>query len=223
MSFIESPRFPDDISYGSTGGPGFNTNVITVKSGFETRNQNWVQSRSQYDAAFGIIKEEQLSELITYFQAMAGKANEFRYKDWGDFKSCALPDIPAGTDQSLGFGTSTNRSDGQANFQIVKSYTTGPLTRIRDINKPVNGTVLVERDGVLMTEGFEYNIDYTTGMITFVFGHLPLADRGDGQPEEVTCGYEYDVPCRFDTDELNISFDSYAAGSVNVPIVEVRL
>lgn len=223
MSFIETPRFPDDISYGSSGGPSFNTDVIIVNSGFETRNQNWVQSRSNYDAAFGIRTEPQLSELISFFQSMAGKAHEFRYKDWGDFMSCDLKSIPANTDQSIGFGDSTTRSDGNPDFQIVKNYTTGTLTRVRDISKPISGTLVVKRYNTDMVEGVNYDVDYTTGIITFKFGHIPLLDRGDGQPEEVTCGYEYDVPCRFDTDELNISFDAYSVGSVSVPIIEVRI
>jgi len=209
MSFIESPRFPDDISYGSSGGPTYNTDVITVKSGYETRNQNWVQSRHKYDAAFGIRTEPQLSELIEMFHSMAGKAHEFRYKDWGDYKSCNLASNTSYLDQLLGNG------DGiKTNFQLVKNYTTGLLTS-RKINKPVSGTILVSVSAASKVEGVDYSIDYATGIITF--------NSAPADTAPVYAGYEFDVPCRFDTDELNINFDAYAIGSVNVPIIEVRL
>jgi len=235
MAFLETPRFPDDISYGSTGGPGFSTDVVTVNSGHETRNQNWVQSRSNYNAAFGIRTEPQLSELYTFFQVMAGKSHEFRYKDWGDYMSCDLKSTPAQDDQSIGFGSCSTGSiaDGQTEFQITKTYAVGIFSRSRDIKKPVgtdfsNSTVIVEVDNSLKDEvgtggNDDYTVDYATGIISFVLGKYPLLDRGDGNPEEVKCGYEFDVPCRFDSDELNISFEAYAIGNVNVPIIEVRV
>ncbi len=40
MAFIET-RFPDDISYGAAGGPGYQTDVVTVNSGAEQRNAAW--------------------------------------------------------------------------------------------------------------------------------------------------------------------------------------
>ena len=83
MTMIETPRFPDDISYGSLGGPNYSTDIVTVQSGFETRNVNWLESRHSYDAAFGIRTEAQLSDLLSYFHAMQGRANTFRFKDWG--------------------------------------------------------------------------------------------------------------------------------------------
>ena len=217
MSFIETPRFPSDISYGSSGGPGFNTDVVTVNSGYETRNQNWVQSRSEYDAAFGIRQEPQLSELLNFFQSMAGKVNGFRYKDWGDYLSCNLKTVIAQDDQSLGTGDSTDGTDGTADYQIVKNYITGTITRVRDIYKPISGTLLVEVNSILVIEGTEYNVDYTTGIITFLPTFVPLIS------EEVKCGYEYDVPCRFDTDTLNINFEAYSVGSVTIPIIEIRI
>lgn len=222
MSFIESPRFPEKISYGSSGGPSYNTDIITVNSGYETRNVNWSEARHKYDASFGVITEDLLSELIDFFHAMMGKANSFRYKDWGDFKSCKLKQIPASNDQSIGFGDSTNGTDGTNTFQIIKKYTAG-LVQVRDIKKPISGTVLVEVNGNLKIENTHYTIDYTTGIITFTSGNVPLADDGNGNPEEIKCGYEFDVPCRFDTDELNINFDAYSVGSTSVPIIEVRI
>ncbi|RYE16938.1 MAG: TIGR02217 family protein, partial [Sphingobacteriaceae bacterium] len=49
MQSFKEIRFPEDISYGSSGGPGYSTDIITVNSGAEQRNINWNQARSKYN------------------------------------------------------------------------------------------------------------------------------------------------------------------------------
>jgi len=222
MAFIESPRFPEFISYGSSGGPSYSTDVITVKSGYETRNSNWIQSRSNYDAAFGIKVQKDIDTIVNFFHAMKGKANEFRFKDWGDYKSCPLDDTPSAIDQFIGIGDSTDGIDGVTDFQIIKSYTSGRTTE-REIYKPVVDSLVVAVEGIGSVEGTDYDIDYTTGIISFKSGSVPLLDRGDGQPETITAGYEFDVPCRFDSDQLTINFEAYLVGSASIPVIEVRI
>jgi uncharacterized protein (TIGR02217 family) len=53
--------------------------------------------------------------------------------------------------------------------------------------------------------------------VTFTVGHIP----GSGQA--VTAGFEFDVPVRFDTDQLEINLSQIEAGSIpHIPIVEIR-
>ena len=41
---------------------------------------------------------------------------------------------------------------------------------------------------------------------------------------EISAGFEFDVPVRFDTDRINVSVASFRAGHVpDVPVVEVRV
>ena len=62
----------------------------------------------------------------------------------------------------------------------------------------------------------EYSVDGTTGLISFA---VPPAIG-----VQVTAGFEFDVPVRFDTDRIQTSVQSFQAGDVpNVPIVEVRV
>ena len=51
MAFLESPRFPDAVSYGCQGGPTWQTAVIAVASGHEARNQIWSAARHRYDVS----------------------------------------------------------------------------------------------------------------------------------------------------------------------------
>lgn len=210
MAFIETPRFPDNISYGSKGGPKYNTVVTTVNSGFEYNNINWDQARHMYDVAMGVRSMEELSDLVSFFHITRGKGHYFRYKDWADYKSCNLQDTPASTDQVFGIG------DGATlEFQLIKTYDlSGGVINQRDITKPVSA-ISIALNGTLQTVTTHYTVDYTTGIVTFVTAPAAAVS--------ITWGGEFDVPCRFDTDELELSLDFYGYGSAGVPVKEVRV
>jgi len=213
MAFLETPRFPDDISYGSQGGPGYNTSMIVIKSGHESRNVNWSIARHEYDAAYGVQTMDNLEELIEYFHAVAGMGYGFRFKDWSDFKSCNTGSTPNFMDQVIGTGDAV-----EADFQLDKIYTKGAFSRTRVISKPVANTVLISINGLQKLEGdgtYPWSVDTATGIVTFSSSVPP-----DG--EVVRAGYEFDVPCRFDTDKLSVNYEFYQAGSANVPLVEIR-
>ena len=199
MSF-EEVQFPTDISYGATGGPMFLTDVVTTVSGHEQRNAKWSQSRAKYNVASGIKTEAQWQALISFFRARQGKAVGFRFKDWSDYKAESV---------QIGVGDDTT-----TDFQLVKIYTSGAVAVSRDITKPVAGTVDIYVDSVLQTSGV--SVDTTTGIVTFT-----TAPAG---AEVITADFEFDVPVRFDTDEMAVSMDSFDAGNwSSIPLIEVRI
>lgn len=199
MAFVEI-RFPVDISFGSSGGPEYSTDIVVTQSGHEQRNVNWSQARARYNVAHGVKTQAQLDALIAFFRARKGKANGFRFKDWIDYQVAA---------QSLGQGNASNKS-----FQLKKTYVSGAVTETRDISKPVAGTVRIYLAGVLQNSG--WTVDTPTGVVTFT------AAPGNGV--EVTADFEFDVPIRFDTDRLSASLDSYGSHSWNdIPLVEIRI
>ena len=101
-------------------------------------------------------------------------------------------------------------------FALNKTYASGEASYVRPITKPVLGSVTVGIQGDLQQESIHFDVDTATGIITF--DHPP--DEG----VEVTAGYEFDVPVRFDTDRIQASVASFQAGQVpNVPVVEVRI
>ncbi len=200
MNFIEI-QFPRDISYGATGGPTYSTDVVTLFSGHEQRNVNWKAARAKYNIASGVKTEAQWQALISFFRARKGKAIGFRFKDWSDYKVIG---------QQIGIG------DGlTTRFRLVKSYTSGSAAVTRVINKPVVGTVIIRRNNNLRGS-IDYSIDHTTGIVSFT--EPPAAGI------IITADFEFDVPVRFDTDELQISMDSFNTGSWNsIPLIEVRI
>jgi uncharacterized protein (TIGR02217 family) len=192
-------RFPDEISYGASGGPEFQTSIVTVKSGQESRNQNWSQSRIKWDISTAVRDRADLNQLIAFFRAREGRAHGFRFKDWTDF---------TGTQQSIGTGTGA-----QTTFQLTKTYNDGLITKIRTITKPVTGTVRIYLNGVEQFSGFTVGV--TTGIVTFTVA--------PGVGVAVTATYEFDIPARFDTDQLKVNIQGYEAfigDAIN--IVEIR-
>ncbi len=106
--------------------------------------------------------------------------------------------------------------DASVAFQLTKTYRSGAFEAVRPIVKPVRGSVRMGLGVVEMREGVHYEVDDTTGIVTF------SEPPNRGVP--ITAGYEFDVPVRFDTDGIQVSLASFQAGEVpNVPVVEIRL
>ncbi|WP_171167646.1 DUF2460 domain-containing protein [Ruegeria sp. HKCCA0370] len=210
MNFHEV-RFPASLSFGSVGGPERRTDIVTLANGFEERNTPWAHSRRRYDAGLGMRSLDDIETLISFFEARQGQMFGFRWKDWSDFKSGkATADINFG-DQVIAKGDGT-----RTEFQLIKTYHSGGASYARPIVKPVLGTVRLGLDQDEVREGVDFDVDLTTGRVTFA----------DPPPEEVdiTAGFEFDVPVRFDTDKIQTSVASFQAGDVpNVPVVEVRI
>jgi uncharacterized protein (TIGR02217 family) len=210
MAFHEI-RFPADLSFGSLGGPERRTDIVSLSSGFEERNTPWSHSRRRYDAGAGMRSLDDVSEVLNFFEGRRGQMFGFRWKDWADFKSCVPSQTVARGDQTIGIG------DGlRTEFQLVKSYRSGEGSYSRPITKPVSGSVVVAIGGDDQQEAVHYEVDLTTGMITFATP--PNAGR------DVTAGFEFDVPVRFDTDRIHTSVANFQAGDVpSIPVVEVRV
>ena len=210
MSFHEV-RFPANLSFGSVGGPERRTEVVTLANGFEERNTPWEHSRRRYDAGIGMRSLDDVETLISFFEARRGQLVGFRWKDWSDYKSSLPSKPPEYTDQIIAWG------DGDTiEFSLIKTYRSGTETYARPIQKPVEGTVKLGLKGDPLSEGTHFEVDYATGRVTF----MTAPETG----AEVTAGYEFDVPVRFDTDRIHTSVASFQAGDApNVPVVEVRV
>jgi len=215
MSFYET-LFPTDISYGSAGGIGFRTVVLPLDSGHEVRFSRWSSGRHRYDVSYGIKTWEQLTTLKNFFVSMQGAAHGFRFKDFLDCTtagtSVALElsgDAPAHDDEVL------VEVEAGLKYQLVKRYSEGTVTRVRNISKPVGGTVRIGVNGV--DTGSGWSVDTTTGIITF---------GADQTGNAITGGCEFDVPCRFGetSDEaLKAAISEFETGGINTPVEIVEI
>jgi uncharacterized protein (TIGR02217 family) len=212
MAFHEV-RFPAGISLGATGGPERRTEIVVLGSGAEQRNSRWADSKRSYNDGYGIKRVDDLHAAIAFFEERRGRFHGFRWKDWSDYKSAAPNGSVTALDQAIGTGNGVT-----AVFQLVKTYGPAFAPWTRDIKKPVAGSVRVAVAAVEKTAGTHFNVDHATGVITFTGGNIPAVGQN------VTAGFEFDVPVRFDTDRLEVNLSLIEAGSIpNIPIVEVRL
>ena len=207
MAFHEV-RFPDNISRNARGGPERRTQIVELASGDEERNASWANSRRRYDAAYGIRRADDLAAVVAFFEARNGRLYGFRWKDWADYKSCLPSQTPAATDQNIGTGDGAKTA-----FQLTKTYSSGSQNWTRTITKPVAGTVAVAVGGTIHSSG--WSVDTTTGLITFA--------TAPANGATITAGFEFDVPVRFDTDQLDVTLDIERLGSItSIPLIEVR-
>ncbi len=187
-------RFPASLSQKSRGGPVRAVDVLTLASGAEERNAIWAGARRVYSMSVGLSAVEDLRELLAFYEARGGALYGFRFKDPLDFGVL---------NGAIGVG------DGvQASFQLSKG------TRI--ITKPVAGTVRVFVNGVQKTLTTHFTVDVTTGIVSFTAGNIPA----DGAA--ITASFEFDVPVRFDVEQLDINFSQLSAGdALRIKLVEV--
>ena len=218
MAFNDDIRLPTDVEKGANGGPGFNTSVIALRSGFERRNKDWEETRGKWNLAYGITTAPDLEGVIDTFYVVNGMADGFRFKDWSDFRIGKTTDVT--TRQLIG------TTDGAtATFQTFKRYSRGAATFDREITKIVVGTYRLWEDNIEITEGAgagEFTIDNNTGIATL---GSTLAAKS-GTEVEIIC--ELDVPVRFASDNLNITTTVFHLDEavINLPavnIVEIRI
>ncbi len=190
MSFIEE-RLLDEMAYGFSGGPTWMTSVTQLRSGIERRNQVRSRPMHRFSASFDSREKSVLDELIGAFNACAGSAYGFRFKDWMDYEAL---------DESFATGTGAEQT-----VQIVKNYVFGPRSIAVPIRKPLNG-VVVKADGVPIAA----TVSTITGMAAFI---APLGSV-------VTWSGEFDRPVRFASDDFSGTIDTFGIHSIAVELVE---
>ena len=179
MAAFHEVLFPPKIAYGASGGPEFSTSIAVSLNGFEQRNINWSAARGRWDISTGIKSSADIDEVIAFFRARFGKAYGFLFKDWMDYRV---------KDQVIGKG------DGKTTvFQLVKDYKSGSYLYTRNILKPVENSVRIRVDSVQVTTD-DFKCNSATGVITFTNPPVESAN--------IVCDFEFNVPVRFDTDQI---------------------
>lgn len=161
MAFIETPRFPLEVSAWMVGGEEFMTSIGANQAGYETRNQVWAQPRRKYSITGAMRIVGNAAATKAFFMAAAGRANGFRIYDQFDNSV----DVTSGVLGTTGVGA------GVPVYQLFKNYNLTPLSTQNKISKPVVGTVVPYRGGTAIVAGTgagQYALDTTTGLLTMV-------------------------------------------------------
>jgi len=197
MSSFHDVSFPFPLAFGASGGPVRQTEIITLASGHEQRNAAQANSRRKYDAGVGIKSLADMQTLVAFFEARRGQLYGFRFRDPIDHKA----------DGEIGTGDGVTTE-----FQLSKTYADAAGSWQRDITKPKVASLTIKLGTTLTTT---FSVDNTTGKIVF--------DTAPVNAVIITAAFEFDVPVRFDTDQLTTSLESFGAGgAVHVPLIEIK-
>ena len=129
MAYIDT-RLPISVEKGASGGPTFNTTVHSLASGYERRSNNWAHPLSKWDISYGLRAKQVtdptygvkgLSDIVSFFYTMRGKANSFRFRDWLDYF------VIENEIEQIGDNSRTE-------FQLTKRYSTTLLDGVTEHN-----------------------------------------------------------------------------------------
>jgi uncharacterized protein (TIGR02217 family) len=208
MAFLETPRFPAKIAFRAIGGPGFLTQVAGAASGYEQRLSLWQFARGTWDVGSVTDTLTNYVPLRNFFRAVGGKRDGFRFQDYSDY-----------LDEGYGVLGLTGLGDGTTiTFQMYKNYVAGANKDQRQIRKPLSGTCAFFDNGSPASP----TVDYTTGLVSF--GSAPTSGHA------LTWTGQFDVPCRFDVDEIKLEITSRAPAGGDllltwpqIPLIEIRV
>lgn len=191
MSFIDT-RLNSRYRFGFIGGPAWNTLTVEMMSGRNRRKKLWALPHHRYTADFATLKEAEKVELQNAFMVTGGAFSAFRLKDWNDWQVSAES-----------FGTGDNTTDAK---QLIKTYTFGPSSYVRNITLPYDATVYANGVAVAVT------IDPLTGLVT------PDVAWPNGQA--LTWTGNFDVRVRFANDWNPFTSAAQTIREVSVDLVE---
>jgi uncharacterized protein (TIGR02217 family) len=190
-------RFPEDIAYGSSGGPEFNTEILTTNKGSEYRNNKWHYPKLRFDVALGVKNKKQMEELISFFRICQGRHKAFLYKDWSDY-------VVKNTQGHL-------LSAGK--LQLIKEYKLDlQNVATRNIKHPIISSLKLEYNNQQLNS--DQFILEKGGIIQIIDPTI--------KAEKVFCNFEFDIQARFDLDYLPVTIENYKFFSLpEIPIIEV--
>jgi len=196
MTFNES-RILDCVAYGSEFGHRYNTRINELRSGVERRNGEWARPLGIYSIVYQNLKQDDANTVVAAHHACMGRLIGFRLKDWSDYQADG---------EVIGYGTGASQQ-----LQLTKTYLFGSLSSVRNIYKPVPNITVYE-DGSPIAA----SVNYTTGVVTLTAT----------ASAEITWSGEFDVPVRFEDDEMSFSIDNRSGQYIlnnDVQLVEIRV
>lgn len=205
-------QFPLSISFGATGGPERNIEIVSLSSGREKRNLRQKHAIRRYDAGTGVRAIADIERILNFFEARRGSFHGFRFRDPFDWKSCELEKAVSPFDQQLGIGNGS-----QSVFPLCKHYGDPAYAYRRPISCVVGSSLRVSVNGIEVSPAV-YQLEAPGSAISFVAGSIPA----NGQA--VMAGFEFDVPVRFDSSSLTLSLANFRAGQIQaIPMKEILL
>lgn len=187
--FLEQ-RIAGGISYGSSYSDGYAVQIAQSAAGAEYRKLIHPYPVRRFHLNFREAMASMWADVLNLYHRCYGRYAGFRAKAFDDYTTATDGrSAPTMGDQTLVYVSS-------GVYQMVKVYGLDAAgiaigRPYRTIYKPVAGTVVIAKNGVLVSSGV--SVDTTTGRVTISPAPAYPADT-------ITGGCEFDIPVRFDCD-----------------------
>jgi uncharacterized protein (TIGR02217 family) len=172
-------------TFGFSGGPEFDTRVVTLANGRERRNANWPQYRNRYTLPFQNINATNYRDIREMFEVCRGQLGVFRYSDplarFADNQTFAI-------------------ADGRESYQLTTIAVRAGVDYRREVYAiPEGEEPVLTANGVTIPNS-HYDVDIDRGLI------YPVSSFTPGDVLRWTG--PFDVWVRFASDWLPWSIDS---------------
>lgn len=209
-SFLEE-RLSLNVREGASYTEDYSVEITTTASDAEYRVLRHGFPKRRWTINFTLTRDNMGRLVKDLYDRVFGKFAGFRVKCLDDFTS-AVDGMSAPTkdDQTLQYVSS-------GVYQLRKVYgLSAPGLAVgrpsRTIYKPVAGTVIVAKNGTLLSSGV--SVDTTTGLVT-------ISPAPSYPADTITAGFEFDLPCRFDSSFASHALSSDLRDCGSIDIVEL--
>lgn len=187
--FLEQ-RIAGGISYGSSYTDEYQVQITQTAAGAEYRKLVHPYPVRRFRLTFRQALANVWTDVLNLYHRCYGRYAGFRVRAFDDYTTAADGrSAPTKDDQALIYVSA-------GVYQLVKVYGLdaagiGIGRPSRTIYKPVAGTTVIAKNGVLLSSGV--SVDTTTGRIT-------ISPAPSYPADTITGGCEFDIPVRFDVD-----------------------
>jgi uncharacterized protein (TIGR02217 family) len=212
-----SPIFPTCPTFGFVSEPQYLVKITAREGGYERRDRKWATPLTRITASpTGDQPQEDIAKLINFWHAMGGLSYAFRVKDYTDYQSCDVGDVPTATDQPLLLS-----GDSPASYRLVKEYISGSFVQQRYILRPIGSPYTdsthsyagIQIANTLGAPQTHWTLDEATGLLTIGAGFV-------GTPG--FWGGEFYLWMRFDA-QLDPQISNHQVMSVTAQLQELRV
>lgn len=202
--------FPSCPTFGFTASPRYRVPVIERSGGYERRTRKWARPLNTFTAVpIGDRPEDDIQQVLYFFHAHGGRSVGFRFKDYADYKSCAVQEAATALDQPL-----VEVPDSPGVYQLIKQYQFGALTQQREIFKPKGDTIRIANELGVEQPSDRWTINEATGI---------LEPEGSFSGVPTSWGGEFYVYARFRDEQLDVELTNYRIQACSFAVVEIRV
>jgi uncharacterized protein (TIGR02217 family) len=201
MTGFHDVSFPSRLKFNVSGGPELRVDVTRLSSGHERRNKRWSAPLRRYLISVGQRPLDEIQVLTSFFEARSGPLHGFRFRDPFEFSTAILSQNVSANDVQIGIGDSVAT---QMNLILGNG---------RQVTHPIDESLRVAIDGVEIFTGFSF--DQSSKKLVF--------DQAPASGETISAGFQFDVPVRFENEQLVATRTVNNAGEVSdITLLELR-